>query len=90
MFLPALNIPLQDHGHRPKPYLRIKHLRQWLQDLPTANTRKTIHLFIEQLSTINQSNYPVHERIQLLDELRPIARQLLITLKQQKHASGII
>ena len=89
MPLPALNIPLLDQSRRPKPYLRVKQLRQWLQSLPTANTRKTIHLFIEQLNTLNQSNYPVHERIQLLDELRPIARQLLITLKQQLKRADI-
>ena len=83
MALPVLKITIHDQSRRPKPYLRVKTLKQWLIDLPTANKHKTTQLFIDQVQTINQSRYPVHERIQLLDSLRPTARQLLLTLKQQ-------
>jgi hypothetical protein len=82
MALPAPNITIQDHSRRPKPYLRVKTLKQWLIELPTANNHKATQIFIDQVDTINQSRYPVHERIQLLDTLRPTARQLLLTLKQ--------
>ena len=82
MALPAPNITIQDHSRRPKPYLRVKTLKQWLLELPTGNNHKAAQIFIEQVNTINQSRYPVHERIQLLDTLRPTARQLLLSLKQ--------
>ncbi len=80
---PVPNITIQDHTRRPKPHLRVKSLRQWLIELPTANNHKATWLFIEQVRTLNQSRYPVHERIQLLDTMRPTARQLLLTLKLQ-------
>ena len=83
MTLPVPNIKIQDHSRRAKPYLRVKTLRQWLIDLPTANNHKATRLLIEHVHTINQSRYPVHERIQLLDTMRPTARQLLLTLKLQ-------
>jgi hypothetical protein len=83
MTLPAPNITIQDHSCRPKPYLRVKTLKQWVIELPTANSHKATRLFIDQVHTINQSRYPVYERIQLLDYLRPTARRLLLTLKQQ-------
>jgi hypothetical protein len=83
MTLSAPNITIRDHSRRPKPYLRVKTLRQWLIELPTANNQKATQLFIDQVHAINQSRYPLHERIQLLDTLRPTARQLLLTLKQQ-------
>ena len=82
MALPAPNITIQDHSRRPKPYLRVKTLKQWLIELPTGNNLKAAQIFIEQVKTINESRYPVHERIQLLDTLRPTARQLLLSLKQ--------
>ena len=82
MALSAPNITIQDHSRRPKPYLRVKTLKQWLIELPTANNQKAAQLFIDQVQIINQSRYPVYERIQLLDTLRPTARQLLLTLKQ--------
>ena len=82
MALPAPNITIQDHSRRPKPYLRVKTLKQWLIELPTASHHKATQLFIDQVRTINECRYPVHERIQLLDTLRPTARQLLLTLKQ--------
>ena len=82
MALSAPDITIQDHSRRPKPYLRVKTLKQWLIELPTGNNHKAAQIFIEQVQTINASRYPVHERIQLLDTLRPTARQLLLSLKQ--------
>ena len=78
--VPEISIP--EHSRRPKPHLRVKTLKQWLIELPTANNHKATELFIEQVELINQSRYPLHERIQLLDTLRPTARQLLLSLKQ--------
>ena len=83
MALPLPNITIQDHSRRPKPYLRVKTLKQWLIELPTASNHKATQLFIDQVRSINQCRYPVYERIQLLDTLRPTARQLLLTLKLQ-------
>ena len=83
MALPVPDISIQEHSRRPKPHLRVKTLKQWLIELPTANTHKATQTFIDQVETINQSRYPVHDRIQLLDTLRPTARQLLLSLKQQ-------
>lgn len=82
MALSAPDITIQDHSRRPKPYLRVKTLKQWLIELPTGNNLKAAQIFIEQVKTINESRYPLHERIQLLDTLRPTARQLLLSLKQ--------
>ena len=82
MALPVPDISIQDHSRRPKPHLRVKTLKQWLLELPTANNIKAAQQFIEQVDTINQSRYPVHDRVQLLDTLRPTARQLLLSLKQ--------
>ncbi len=82
MALPVPDISIQEHSRRPKPHLRVKTLKQWLIELPTANNHKASQTFIDQVKTINQSRYPVHERIQLLDTLRPTARQLLLSLKQ--------
>ena len=82
MALPVPDISIQDHSRRPKPHLRVKTLKQWLVELPTANNHKATQIFIEQVETVNQCRYPVHERIQLLDTLRPTARQLLLSLKQ--------
>ena len=82
MALPVPDISIQEHSCRPKPHLRVKTLKQWLIELPTANNHKATQIFIEQVDTINQSRYAVHDRVQLLDTLRPTARQLLLSLKQ--------
>ena len=89
MATPALNIPDPRQTRRPKPHLRAKKLRQWLHSLPTANTRKATQEFVFQIEIINQSRYAVHDRIQLLDTLRPTARQLLLGLKQQTRKADI-
>ncbi|MCG6886745.1 MAG: hypothetical protein LJE74_06015 [Proteobacteria bacterium] len=89
MAIPALNIPDPEHTRRPKPHLRVKKLRQWLLSLPTGNTSKATQEFVFQLEIINQSRYAVHDRIQLLDTLRPTARQLLLGLKQQTRKADI-
>ncbi|MGD8484633.1 MAG: hypothetical protein PVJ63_09615 [Thioalkalispiraceae bacterium] len=82
MAVPVLNIPSQELKKRPKPYLKVRQLERWLSELPTANTARATQQLLEQLKTINRSRYPAHERIRLLDTLRPTTRQLLIQLKQ--------
>lgn len=83
MAVPVLNIPAQELGKKPKPYLKVKTLQRWLDDLPTANSSRSTQQLLQQLKTINRSRYPAHERIHLLDTLRPTTRELLIQLKQQ-------
>ncbi|MFK5914309.1 MAG: hypothetical protein QM484_08025 [Woeseiaceae bacterium] len=85
MSIPVLNLPLLLNPKRPKPYIKPKHLKSWINTLPTANTLKSTRLVIEKLKTLNESKYPYSERVQLLDILRPTIRQLLVTLKQSLH-----
>jgi len=87
--LPTLNIPTQDLSRRAKPYLRVKDIKEWIHNLPTANTRKAVHLFIELLEKLNHANYAFNDRIQLLDTLRPVARQLLVTLARHLKQAAI-
>lgn len=82
MAVPVLNIPTQELNKRPKPYLKVKHLQRWVSELPTANISRSTQQVLDQLKTINRSRYPAHERIRLLDTLRPTTRELLIQLKQ--------
>ncbi len=89
MTLPVLNIPSQHLSHRPRPYLRVKKLKEWIENLPTANTPRTVSLFIEQLDNLNQANYSCADRIQLMDTLRPVARQLLVALAHQLKQAAI-
>lgn len=83
MSLPVLNIPSQDLSKRPQPYLRAKHLHQWADALPITNISESIHLFMGQLRVLNHSRYPVKERMQLLEALRPISEELMTALKHQ-------
>ena len=83
MAVPVLNIPAQELKKKPKPYLKVKTLQRWLDDLPTANISRSTEQILQQLKTINRSRYPALERIHLLDTLKPAARELLIQLKQQ-------
>ncbi len=86
--LPILNLPMQAN-RRPRPYLRIRHLKRWLNDLPTADCQRTAVQFIRQLETLNDSNYPAQERASLMDNLRPLAQQLINTLSQHIRKSEI-
>ena len=81
MTLPVLNLPLLS-SNRPKPYLKPKKFRQWLMGLPAGNPHKSSKIILQQLQILNQSRYPYSERSQLLDALRAIVRQLLLSLKQ--------
>lgn len=87
MTLPVLNLPIQS-SKRPKPYLKVKMLREWQLSLPGANAIKSAQLTLQQLRTLNQSRYPYAERVQLLDTLRPTVRQLLVSLKQNLRRAG--
>ena len=84
MTLPVLNLPLLS-SKRPKPYIKPKKFRQWLNGLPVGNVQKSSQIVLQQLKILNQSRYPYSERSQLLDELRPTIRQLLLSLKQPLH-----
>lgn len=81
MTLPVLNLPLLS-AKRPKPYIKVKKFRQWLLGLPVGNPQKSAQIVLQQLKILNQSRYPYSERSQLLDALRPNARQLILALKQ--------
>ncbi len=78
----VLRLPEEGSRHHPNPYLRVKHLKSWLINLPKANTLVAAEQFLQQLETINYSSYPVFERTALLDTLRPVARQFISHLKQ--------
>lgn len=84
MTLPVLNLPLLN-SKRPKPYIKPKKFRQWLNGLPAGNVQKSSQIVLQQLKVLNQSRYPYSERGQLLDALRPTIRQLLLSLKQSLH-----
>ena len=87
--LPRLNIPSQDLGQRPKPYLRPKQLQQWAAELPVGNTTVAAHQMLEQLKTLNQSRYPVRERLQLHNVLRPVLFELLHAMRQPLRQTSI-
>jgi len=85
---PILNLPIQA-TRRPQPYMRVKRLKRWINDLPTADCQRTAFQFIDQLQTLNSSDYPAQERASLMDNLRPLAQQLINTLSQQVRKSDI-
>ncbi|MGD8407633.1 MAG: hypothetical protein PVF21_03345, partial [Thiohalophilus sp.] len=89
MTLPALDIPTQDLSRRSQALLKVKKLREWLHNLPTANTRKTVHLFVQQLEQLNHTPCSPIDRIELLDTLRPVARQLMVTLARHLKQASI-
>jgi len=86
--LPVLNLPLLS-SKRPKPYIKPKKFRQWLNGLPAGNVQKSSQIVLQQLKILNQSRYPYSERSQLLDALRPTIRQLLLSLKQSLHRAEL-
>lgn len=88
MTLPVLNLPLLS-SKRPKPYIKPKNLRQWLNGLPAGNVQKSSQIVLQQLKVLNQSRYPYSERSQLLDALRATVRQLLLSVKQSLHLAQI-
>lgn len=89
MAIPVLDIPTPEASQRPRPYLRIKALKHWLHNLPKADPVKAARQFSDQLEKINHSRYALHDRIQLLDALRPTTRQLLFGLKQRLRQAEI-
>ncbi len=89
MAIPVLDIPTPKASQRPRPYLRIKALKQWLHNLPKADPVRAARQFSDQLEKLNHSRYALHDRIQLLDALRPAARQLLFGLKQRLRQAEI-
>ncbi|MCK4864805.1 MAG: hypothetical protein KAT06_05215 [Gammaproteobacteria bacterium] len=88
MTLPVLNLPLLS-SKRPKPYIKPKKFRLWLNGLPVGNVQKSSQIVLQQLKILNQSRYPYSERSQLLDALRPTIRQLLLSLKQPLHRANL-
>ena len=88
MILPVLNLPLLS-SKRPKPYIKPKKFRLWLNGLPVGNVQKSSQIVLQQLKILNQSRYPYAERSQLLDALRPTIRQLLLSLKQPLHSAEL-
>ncbi len=88
MTLPVLNLPLLN-SKRPKPYIKPKKFRQWLNGLPVGNVQKSSQIVLQQLKILNQSRYPYSERCQLLDALRPTIRQLLLSIKQSLHRAEL-
>ena len=88
MTLPVLNLPLLS-SKRPKPYIKPKKFRLWLNGLPVGNVQKSSQIVLQQLKILNQSRYPYSERCQLLDALRPTIRQLLLSLKQPLHRAEL-
>ena len=89
MSLPVLNIPTQDVGHRPKPYLRPKILQRWVHELPSADSNAVAHLLIEKIHVINSSRYPVNERMALMVILYPIVQQFVDALGEKYHSAQI-
>lgn len=88
MTLPVLNLPLLG-TKRPKPYIKPKKFRLWLNGLPAGNIQKSSQIVLQQLKIINQSRYPYSERVQLLDALRETIRQLMLSLKQPLRLAQI-
>ncbi len=84
--LPILDLPMQA-ASRPQPYMRVKGLKRWMNDLPTADCQRTAVAFVEQLDKLNNGNYLPQERACLMDNLRPLVQQLVNTLSQQVRKS---
>ncbi len=86
--LPILNLPMQA-ASRPQPYMRVRRLKRWMNDLPTADCQRTAVAVVEQLERLNNGSYPPQERACLMDNLRPLVQQLINTLSQQVRKSYI-
>ena len=54
-----------------------------------ADSRRTTELFVKQLDELNDGNYPVHERANLMDNLRPLVQQLISSLSQRLRKSDL-
>jgi len=87
--LPRLNVPSQDLNQRPRPYLRPKQLQQWGAEIPIGNTTVAAHQILNQLKVINASQYPLRERLQLQNTLRPVVTELLHAMRQNLRQAVI-
>lgn len=88
MALPILNLPIQP-ASKPRPYIKVRHLVKWLDQLPTANNVRSTEQCIKKLQELNQSSYPAEERAPLLDKLRPLVHQLIGFLSQNLKQAEI-
>ena len=74
---------------RPRPYLRVRQLTQWAQELPIGNTSLASHQMLEKLKSLNRSRYTSKDRLQLHNCLRPVFAELLHAIRQPLRQSAI-
>lgn len=87
--LPRLDVPSQDLGQRPHPYLRPRELEQWAAELPIGNTMVAAHQLLNQLATLNSARYPPDERLKLHNALRAVIVELLHAMRQNLRQAMI-
>jgi hypothetical protein len=86
--LPILNLPIQP-ANKPRPYIKVRHLKRWFDQLPTANYERTSALLIKKLRELNEASYPASDRAELIHALRPLAQQLISLLSQRLKKAEI-
>jgi hypothetical protein len=84
----SLSVPLLAL-QRPRPYLRVRQLTQWAQELPIGNLSLASHQMLEKLKILNRSRYSYKERLQLHNCLRPVFAELLHALRQPLRQAAI-
>jgi hypothetical protein len=87
--LPRLNVPTQDLGQQPNPYLRPRQLEQWAAELPIGNTTVAAHQLLNQLKLLNSAQYPPQERLNLHNALRAVIAELLHAMRQSLRQAVI-
>lgn len=84
----SLSVPLLAL-ERPRPYLRVRQLTQWAQELPIGNTSLASHQMLEKLKSLNRSRYSSKDRLQLHNCLRPVFTELLHAIRQPLRQAAI-
>jgi hypothetical protein len=74
---------------RARPYLRVRQLSQWAQQLPIGNASLASHQMLEKLKSLNSAQYSCKERLQLHNCLRPAFAELLHAIRQPLRQAAI-
>jgi hypothetical protein len=83
----GLNLPSRRKPGRDDVDIRLKHIEQWIADLPKANVGETARRVFEILVSTNQLNYAPQLRFRFLEELR--APVQYVTEALRKHFVGV-
>lgn len=79
----SLSLPTEGAAKQAKPFSRTRHVRQWIEKLPMANSLAASNQLLLQLRAMNAASYTVKDRFEFLHELQPLCKDLVAELRQQ-------